>query len=528
MPFSSHQLKNILYIEDDAGLSRLLQKRMGRAQLTIDIAATAQEGITQLQQKNYDLILLDYNLPDMNGLEVIEKLKPLENQPPIIILTAGGDERVAIDALDQGAADYAVKDSGQLYLDLLPAVMQAAFTKDRLARQNQHQKKELLEAMARLEQASQAKSEFLAMMSHEIRTPMNAVIGMSHLLAQTTLSDKQHEMVATLSSSADLLLKIINDLLDISRIESGQIEFEMQPFSIAELFSSANSMFIAQTQEKGIALHCKDNTQSHRFLGDRTRIQQILTNLIGNALKFTEQGSITIEADALNTSSDTPSLRLCVSDTGIGIAADKLNAIFDKFVQADQTITRRFGGSGLGLAICQSLAQLMKGELIVKSDVGKGSHFILTLPLQFAEQAKSEAADLQPETGPHSRGTVLLVEDYAPNVMVATMMLEHIGFSVDAVNCGADALTAVERRTHGYTAILMDVQMQDMDGLETTRRIRTLEIEKGFRQPILGVTAHALAGDRERCLQAGMDDYMSKPIHPDILAQKLGILAQAA
>ncbi len=384
--------------------------------------------------------------------------------------------------------------------------------------ENELQKLELELAMKKVEAASEAKSDFLATMSHEIRTPMNAVVGLSGLMLNTPLNDKQKRMIETLHSNADILLRLVNDLLDISRIEAASVDIEMRPFSFDAVFESLRGMFDTQMAAKKLRFEINNELGARTFMGDATRIQQILVNLINNAYKFTPTGLISVTSSLKQISENDVQVVLSVADTGVGIPPDKQARVFDKFVQADQTISRRFGGSGLGLAICRSLAELMGGSISLVSTENVGTVFSVALPFNLQDKNVSVPQDnVQTTEGNLLSGRILLVEDYESNILVATLMLEGMGYAVDVATTGQEAIRKVELCTTPYHVVLMDVQMPDMDGYETTKRIRAIDKARGMQHFIIGVTAHALLGDREKCIASGMDDYLQKPINPDLL-----------
>ncbi len=384
------------------------------------------------------------------------------------------------------------------------------------------------------EEASIAKSEFLANMSHELRTPMNAIVGIINILDRDgKLDDKQREFISTLRLSANSLLGLINDLLDIAKIESNEMTLEERAFNLNDVLEEVRSIMNVRAVEKDLMLSVKAPARNQmHFHGDVVRIRQILLNLVSNALKFTETGFVNILV-RMPTDSDAR-IRLEVSDSGIGMSDEQMARIFDKFVQADETITRRFGGTGLGLAIVKNLTHLMRGEVQVQSQEGMGSRFTIFLPLRkAAEVPNAENDDVPADTvirGRRSatkdgkRRRVLLVEDYEGNVIVALTLLQDAGYEVVVANNGKEAIYKLENEP--FDIVLMDVQMPVMDGITATRLIRKLQDKGDLRAvKIIGMTAHALAGDRGKCIDAGMDDYMSKPFDPqrleDLLAQHL-------
>ena len=394
----------------------------------------------------------------------------------------------------------------------------------RLNRRLQRHSVQLEEARKKAEAADQIKSEFLATMSHEVRTPMNAIIGMTELALHTDLTQEQKRYLETVKSSADSMIQVINDILDFSRIEEGTLDLNPVAFRLRQTLGQNMAALGVRAAEKNLEVACQVAREVPDWIiGDPNRLGQVIANLVGNAIKFTDAGEVFVRVKLDETAAaDENAIRLVfsVSDTGIGIAPDKQQMIFESFVQADGSTTRKYGGTGLGLSISSRLARMMDGRLWVESAVGRGSTFYFTAKVELPAGLTESA--IPDQTMHHARSTkkltekvarpfqVLLAEDNLINQQLAIELLQMRGHTVKLAGNGLEVLAALERES--FDVILMDVQMPEMDGYQTTAAIRKREKQTGAHVPIIAITGFAMKGDRERCLEAGMDGYLCKPI----------------
>lgn len=481
---------------------------------------SGKEALRRLLNEEFAAILLDVNMPELDGFETAALIRQRRRHEhtPILFLTAFPDDTHAIRGYSLGAVDYILTPVVPEVLRTKVAVFVDMY---RLNQQIRRQAEEHIalaqEHAARIaaERASRAKSDFVANLSHELRTPMNAIIGMTDLALDEQIPPLVREYLDTVKSNARLLLDLLNDLLDFSKLEAGKFVLEARPFRLRQAVDDVqrNLSFRAAEKELDFTTHVDDQLPDD-VLGDQLRLQQILINLLSNAIKFTESGHVRLSLTAKDLLPTEVLVEFAVEDTGIGISSEDQQRIFSPFMQVDASTTRRHGGTGLGLAIASDLISAMGGRLAVDSVPGRGSKFYFTLPLErSAEQAAARPQRVispaaSKTAAPVERLRVLLVEDVAANQMLIRHVLTKRGHEVQVADNGQEALERVGAEP--FDCILMDVQMPEMDGLQATAAIRAMPGLE--RVPIIALTAHAMPGDRDRCLAAGMDAYLTKPV----------------
>ncbi|NOS71592.1 MAG: response regulator [Verrucomicrobia bacterium] len=510
---------HVLLVEDDASLPEVLADLLHDSNITLTHAANGKDALRRIHDSHVDLVLLDLGLPDINGFDLLEQLKAEpETQPiPVIILTAFNSPEDKVRGFQIGATDYLTKpfEASELRARLC-AVLRAKRLADALTKAN----RELAEARDAAEATARKKAEFLANMSHEIRTPMNGVVSMAGLLRETNLTPEQRSFVDTIYSSSESLITIINDILDFSKIESGKLEFENRPLDLRNTVEEALDMLAARASEKKLDLAYQfDDNVPTSVLGDVTRLRQILVNLIGNSVKFTEQGEVvTIVKITAAPSSPEESwqFEFTVRDTGIGISPSLLPRLFKPFVQAEASTTRQFGGTGLGLCISNRLVELMGGKMWAESTPGMGSTFHFTLPLHAAPQSAQPRVDsAQPKL---SGLKLLIVDDNPTNCRILSLQTAKWGMTTRSAYSGLQALEWL-RAEETFDLAILDMQMPGMDGLMLASEIR--KISKAQRMPLVLLTSMGIRGDSPDFVQASFAACLTKPIKPVQLQESL-------
>ena len=505
----------ILYVEDNdivrESTLELLQVFFDH----IDVARDGEEGLSLYRKKSpkYDIVLTDINMPKMGGIEMIEKIKEIHDRQNIIVLSAHNEAEYLIKLIDLEVTNFIVKPIDiDRFQKVFAHVIEVIFQKKEFKTMNEH----LAHSKMVAEEATKHKSQFLANMSHEIRTPLNAITGFITLLQENETDETKLKYLKIIKNSSDSLVQIINDILDISKIESGKLKIEPYNFNPYENLITIAELFQAKAAEKKIEFKIKYNNDMPKILyGDALRIKQIFTNLLSNAIKFTPEGSV-VKCVVWYKNGE---LSILVKDYGIGISEEKQKTIFEPFTQADGSTERVYGGTGLGLTISLELSRMLGGTLKLKSKEGKGSTFKLTVPLPLGEE--EDQCDENEELTLH--GHILIVEDYEANRMFLSIILENAGLTYEMAH---DGIEAIEKFKSGkYDLILMDENMPNLGGIAATKEILKIEREKSLSHtPLISLTANALQGDRERFLEAGFDDYLTKPIDPDLLLKTMSRL----
>lgn len=522
---------NILIVDDRPENIIALEALLQRDDVDIISTTNPNEALRLSWELDIAIALVDVQMPEMDGFELVEILKsnPRTKEILIIFVTAISKEtKYAVKGLNTGAVDY-------LYKPLDPFVTSAKVDSFIQLVRNQREikkknaeleayQKQLIKAKEEAEQGKRIKENFLANMSHEIRTPLNGIIGISHLMANTELTKEQKEMVKLLEISSTSLLGVINDILDLSKIEAGKFKITLAETDVIHLTNSIVNLLRIRAKEKGLELKTEIDPKLPKFvMADSLRLNQILMNLIGNAIKFTTEGSVTLKAEILDQKGNNAQIKYLVIDTGIGIAPHHLDNIFETFEQADEQTTVKFGGTGLGLAIVKNLAELKGGTLEVSSEEHKGSTFCFTNWYEVIKKEEPMEKASRASLPPFENIKVLVAEDNPVNKFLILKILKGWNIEVDVVDNGQEALEKLAQ--DDYNLVLMDTFMPVMNGLEAIKLIREGFAEGKENIPVITFSAAVMESDKEKAIAAGANDVISKPFAVDVLHEMISKFA---